>query len=45
MGDRERSLENFDGESDAGFRLRIPLMANASRLGEAQFEGQSAMFC
>jgi len=34
MEERERSLENFDGESDAGFRLRIPLMANASRLGE-----------
>ena len=34
MEERERSLENFDGESDAGFRLRIPLMANASRVGE-----------
>jgi len=45
MEERERSLENFDGESDAGFWLRIPLMANASRLGETQFEGQSVMFC
>jgi len=32
--DRERFPGSADWESDAPFRLRIPLMGNASRVGE-----------
>ncbi len=45
MEERERSLKNVMEKSDAGFWLRIPLMAITSRSRERQFEDQSAMFC
>ena len=42
MEGRSRFPEDGDGESDALSRLRISLMADASRSGEMHHRGQSA---
>jgi hypothetical protein len=42
MGDRDLFPENCNGESDVLFRLRIPLMANASRSGKNAPQGPNA---
>jgi hypothetical protein len=40
--ERGRFLENRDCESVAGFRLRIPFMANAAHSGKMHGGGQNA---
>jgi hypothetical protein len=40
--ERVRFPENGNWESDAPFRLRTPLMPNASRFGEMHHEGHRA---
>jgi hypothetical protein len=41
MEERERFLENRDCDCVAAFRLRIPFMAKASRLGECIVEAKT----
>jgi hypothetical protein len=42
MEEPERFPENFGWEFGALFWLRIPFMANASRLGGMHYKGQKA---